>query len=314
MSETSIQLQTQASAANTSISLDSAGRPIIPHIDSQARKQTKYKPRFAEFSAGANEVFRYAVLVTKAVIPKAFWGSEHNFEVIVLRTCSLFSTSVGVIAVRVDRHAHACTDVKHMILARRYETSTVHNVLQGFRTADCDWLMPHTAGALKQARVSVTDALKRRELVEDFLFWYFDGFLLPLLKVSIPFPFLYIEETCRFTSMYAGHLLRDRIFRVPKQCTVLPARRLAHLVRAARAEAEHGHLSAYRSGASLSHPSGTMLTVRYVARGPRDPTAAEVGILVCAPSTEGDRSATHCQSPETSRKSAYYTISLETWV
>ena len=75
-----------------------------------------------------------------------------------------------------------------MIVMRRYETTTVHNVLQGFRTADCDWLAPHTPGALKQARVSVTDALKRRELLEDFVLWYFDGFLIPLLKVRYSRP------------------------------------------------------------------------------------------------------------------------------
>ena len=26
---------------------------------------------------------------------------------------------------------------------------------------------------------------KRRELLEEFVFWYFDGFLVPLLKVRI---------------------------------------------------------------------------------------------------------------------------------
>ena len=104
MSETSIQLQTQASAANTSISLDSAGRPIIPHIDSQARKQAKYKPRFAEFSAGANEVFRYAVLVTQAVIPKMFWGSDHNFEVAMRRTPTLVSFGLRSNARLADIH------------------------------------------------------------------------------------------------------------------------------------------------------------------------------------------------------------------
>lgn len=32
----------------------------------------------------------------------------------------------------------------------------------------------------------VSDAKKRRELLEDFLFWYFDGFVSPLLKVGGP--------------------------------------------------------------------------------------------------------------------------------
>ena len=45
---------------------------------------------------------------------------------------------------------------------------------------ECDWLAPDSA----QPRVALTDALKRRELLEDFLFWYFDSFLIPLLRVS----------------------------------------------------------------------------------------------------------------------------------
>lgn len=72
-------------------------------------------------------------------------------------------------------------DVKHMVSARRYETLTVHHVLQNLRTSDCEWLMPHKP----QSRVSETDALKRRELLEEFIYWYFDAFLIPLLKVVV---------------------------------------------------------------------------------------------------------------------------------
>ncbi len=68
-----------------------------------------------------------------------------------------------------------------MVSARRYETLTVHHVLQSFRTSDCEWLMP----SRPQCRVSETDALRRRELLEEFMFWYFDSFLIPLLKVTI---------------------------------------------------------------------------------------------------------------------------------
>ena len=71
--------------------------------------------------------------------------------------------------------------VKEIIYARRFETITLHRILQGFSTSECDWLMPPGP----QLRVSVSDAQKRRELLEEFLFWYFDGFIFPLLKVSI---------------------------------------------------------------------------------------------------------------------------------
>ena len=32
-------------------------------------------------------------------------------------------------------------------------------------------------------RHSVSDALKRRELLEDFMYWFYESFILPLLKV-----------------------------------------------------------------------------------------------------------------------------------
>ena len=45
--------------------------------------------------------------------------------------------------------------------------------------------MPPGTAMRNQSRVSVTDALKRRELLEDFVFWYFDSFVSSLLKVSV---------------------------------------------------------------------------------------------------------------------------------
>ena len=70
--------------------------------------------------------------------------------------------------------------MKSFITSRRYETTTIHNILQGFSIAECDWLAPDRA----QLRVARTDSLKRRELLEEFLFWYFDSFLIPLLRAS----------------------------------------------------------------------------------------------------------------------------------
>lgn len=84
-----------------------------------------------------------------------------------------------------------CVGVKDFIASRRYETLTLHYILQGFSTSECEWLMPPGQAARRHTRVSVNDGLKRRELLEEFLFWYFDSFILPLLKVcylGIKFP------------------------------------------------------------------------------------------------------------------------------
>lgn len=61
----------------------------------------------------------------------------------------------------------------------------MHHILQGFSTSECDWLMPPGTAARNQRRVSVTDALKRRELLEEFIFWYFDSFVSSLLKAGV---------------------------------------------------------------------------------------------------------------------------------
>ena len=60
---------------------------------------------------------------------------------------------------------------------------SLHHVLQKFGTSECDWVCSDNPAAQKHPRVSVTDSLKRRELIEEFIYWYFSSFLLPLLRV-----------------------------------------------------------------------------------------------------------------------------------
>ena len=64
---------------------------------------------------------------------------------------------------------------------------SLHHLIEGFSTTSCDWLIPPGEGVSQQARISVSDALKRRELLEEFILWFFDSFLLPLLRVSTAF-------------------------------------------------------------------------------------------------------------------------------
>jgi telomerase reverse transcriptase len=114
--------------------------------------------------------------MTKLVIPKAFWGCDKNFKLILHRT-KYPLTKLYFLQVKCP------LDVKEFINCRRFETLSLHHILQGFSTSECDWLTPPGTAARNQTRVSVTDALKRRELLEDFVFWYFDSFVSSLLKV-----------------------------------------------------------------------------------------------------------------------------------
>ncbi|KAN0092974.1 Telomerase ribonucleoprotein complex - RNA binding domain containing protein [Tylopilus felleus] len=132
------------------VSIDSSGNSILPQGLSQAKKYAMHKPRFIEFTCSYVEVFRYVMLVTKIVIPKQFWGSQRNFKLVQ-------------------------SYVKEFIEARRFETLSLHRVLQGFSTTDCDWLIPPGAPGCHHGRVPVTDALKRRELLEELIFWSEDS-------------------------------------------------------------------------------------------------------------------------------------------
>ncbi|KAF7316755.1 Telomerase reverse transcriptase [Mycena chlorophos] len=143
---------------NADASYDTDGDTISAIGLTQARDHARRKPHLAEMACSHDQVFRYAMLATKTVFPNAFWGSRANF-------------------------LHIMKKVKTFISCRRFETLSLHNIMQGFNTSDCEWLMPPGSGA-RQTRVPVTDALKRRELLEEWLFWYFDSFLIPLLKTT----------------------------------------------------------------------------------------------------------------------------------
>jgi telomerase reverse transcriptase len=72
-------------------------------------------------------------------------------------------------------------EIVTFIKARRYETLSLHQLMQGLKVDDCAWL---AAGA-RGSKISVNEALKRRDLVHELVYWFFDGFLVPLLKVSL---------------------------------------------------------------------------------------------------------------------------------
>ena len=98
------------------------------------------------------------------------------------------------------------TDIREFIQLRRFETVSLHHVLQDIKVSKCEWLEPacandkskkHVNAADKkhaivpdksQKHTNVTDSLKRREIFEEFVFWYFNSFLLPLLSVGFHFP------------------------------------------------------------------------------------------------------------------------------
>lgn len=70
--------------------------------------------------------------------------------------------------------------VDKFVRLRRYETMTLHDVLQGFRISEISWLAAHAD--ILRSKLSKTDFMKRRELMAELLYYLFDSFLIPLLR------------------------------------------------------------------------------------------------------------------------------------
>lgn len=78
------------------------------------------------------------------------------------------------------------TEIKSFLKLRRYETITIHTLLQNFRIEDCDWLRPASSSKKSNfnQKPNEVEMIKRRELLSEFLFWFIDGFLMNVVKVS----------------------------------------------------------------------------------------------------------------------------------
>ncbi len=78
-----------------------------------------------------------------------------------------------------NRRAISCR-IDRFIRQRRYESLTLHDVLQDIKIQDIDWTAP-IAGDTGR-KMSASDFAKRKELMAELLYYIFDSFLIPLIR------------------------------------------------------------------------------------------------------------------------------------
>ncbi|KAG0366783.1 hypothetical protein BGZ54_004884 [Gamsiella multidivaricata] len=113
------------------------------------------------YHSSFDQVTSFVHAVVKKVIPLAMFGSQEN-RIVILRAMTRF------------------------IRLRKFETMSLQYVLQGFRMSDCQWLQD-TRLRKPDSRVHHTPPTasdKQHEILHEFLYWMFDGFLIPLLQAS----------------------------------------------------------------------------------------------------------------------------------
>ncbi|BGP25246.1 Telomerase reverse transcriptase [Rhodotorula toruloides] len=151
------EMRTQVSRGEVSVDISHTSL-VIPHGRTQANEQARSKPKLAEFACSLHEVDLYVQEVVREVIPKAFWGSDQNFKL-------------------VQKH------ISSFLALRRHETTSLHALLQGMVVLDCDWLAPASSASRSQ-RPTAADMQKRQELLGEFMYWFFDSFVIDLVRTA----------------------------------------------------------------------------------------------------------------------------------
>ncbi|KAG0296419.1 hypothetical protein BGZ96_009502 [Linnemannia gamsii] len=107
------------------------------------------------------EVTSFVHAIVKKIIPLAMFGSTDN-RAVILRAMTRF------------------------IRLRKFETMPLQYILQGFKLSECTWLEDPKLGQERSsvAHTPPTASDKKHEILHEFIFWLFDGFLMPLLQAT----------------------------------------------------------------------------------------------------------------------------------
>ena len=85
------------------------------------------------------------------------------------------------------------------IRLRKFETVPLQYALQGFKLSECEWLQDsHRAHEERPVRhIAPTASDKQHEILHEFVYWIFEGFLMPLLRVSFLL-FCFFTRSCYY--------------------------------------------------------------------------------------------------------------------
>ncbi|TLS29587.1 hypothetical protein PpBr36_01137 [Pyricularia pennisetigena] len=111
-----------------------------------------------ELSTPAAHVSAYCQAVLSKLVPDKFWGEGQT---------------------RVANKKVFLKHVDHFIKLRRFETMNLHELSQGFKIKEIEWLAPPKLSCQK---ASQSDRLKRIEIFQEFLYYLFDSILIPLIR------------------------------------------------------------------------------------------------------------------------------------
>ncbi|KAG6081498.1 hypothetical protein E4U16_007334 [Claviceps sp. LM84 group G4] len=168
--------------------IDSANRPDSEppaNAGNPSRDKSVQSESIVDLATSPSQVSSFCQAVLCRIIPNDFWGEgqimEHN-KAAILRQVDTF------------------------IRLRRFESISLHDIMQGLKIGNIPWLQPPELRGSQKACQS--DTKKRHEIFHEVVYFVFDSLLMPLIKSNF-----YVTEssTHRNQIFYFRHDVWRRI-------------------------------------------------------------------------------------------------------
>ncbi|TKA49307.1 hypothetical protein B0A49_12697, partial [Cryomyces minteri] len=123
------------------------------------QERPKREISFVDLATCKAHVSAFCRAVISTVVPDEFWGSTE---------------------VKIHNKAVLLRHVDHFVCLRRFESLTLHEVMQDLKITGIPWLRP--PGITVTAKTSLPDVSKRREIFAELIYYIFDSLLIPLIR------------------------------------------------------------------------------------------------------------------------------------
>ncbi|KAF3912145.1 hypothetical protein ABW21_db0205925 [Orbilia brochopaga] len=158
------------------------------------------------YETKSHNVYIFLRAVLGNIIPLEFWGIDKA----AIRNRDVF-------------FGH----LERFVKLRRYESLTLHNVLQGFKITDFAWLHQKQPSPTGKVKLDAADAKQCTSLFAEFIYYIFDSLVMPLIRAHF-----YVTEstsdknrTCYFrqdvwrklSSSYVNKMISTMFTNIPNQ-------------------------------------------------------------------------------------------------
>ncbi|KAJ6259859.1 hypothetical protein Dda_5503 [Drechslerella dactyloides] len=158
------------------------------------------------YAASSHSVYTFLRAVLGNIIPLEFWGADKA----ALKNREIFFNHM-----------------EKFVKLRRYESLTLHNVLQGYKMTDLAWLHQKQPSPTGKVKLDAADMKQCTSLFAEFVYYLFDSLVMPLIRAHF-----YVTEstsdknrTCYFrqdvwrklSSSYVNKMISTMFTDIPTQ-------------------------------------------------------------------------------------------------